>query len=164
MDMFCGDGELIVIMIDEGQVMFKSEMMVQFGFLNKVWDGVVMLILDCVDFDYVLVMNFCVMISIMIQKQVFQVYLVKYGDIVKGLGYWVWYFFGWFELMKGFCLVNMDEYVWEFLLLFQVWMQELFEKYDVVSELGEVKCEVVEFFDDVKVCWFELLQQMEWMF
>ncbi|MEI7035644.1 YfjI family protein [Fulvimonas yonginensis] len=163
MDTLRGDGESIAITTDEGQVMFKGETMAQLGLLNKAWDGAPMLTLDRADFDNVLVMNPRVTISIMTQKQVLQAYLMKHGDIAKGSGHWARYLFGWPESMKGFRSVNTDEHVWECLPLFQARMQELLEKYEAISESGEVKREVVEFSDDAKARWFELSQQTEWM-
>lgn len=106
-------------------------------------------------------MNFCVLVSIMMQEVVLKEYLDKCGLVVKGSGYWVWYLVGWLVLIMGYCLVNLNEVIWEYLLFFYCCIDELFELYWVKVELGNFVCEVVEFLDDVKVCWFELVVQIE---
>lgn len=41
-----GEGRFIVIMIDEGEVVFKGGLMSWLGLCNKGWDGVKLLVFD----------------------------------------------------------------------------------------------------------------------
>lgn len=158
-----GDGESIAITTDEGQVMFKSGAMAQLGLLNKAWDGAKLMALDRADMDHLLVMNPRVTISIMTQKQVLEEYLEKHGEIAKGSGHWARYLVGWPTSKQGSRYVAGRELVWNDLPTFQERMKFLLERYDATVATGKVCRDTLEFSEDAKARWFNLVRETEWM-
>src|SRR5690606_33063492 len=108
MDALEGDGESIVIMTDDGELLFKSGAMTNLGLLNIFWDLPKAMSLDRADQEHVTVMNPRVSLFIMTQEEVLNAYRENRGKLAKGSGHWARYLVGFPRSTKGTRWVTSD--------------------------------------------------------
>lgn len=161
MEALQGDGESIAITTDEGHVLFQSAAMSNVGLLNRLWDSPEVVPLDRAKREHVVVMNPRVSVSIMTQQAPLKTYLDKRGSVSKGSGHWARYLVGWPVSTMGYRWVDPNEHVWKHLPIFHGRVRELLEKYQAMIESGTVEREIVQFSDDAKARWFELVAETE---
>lgn len=156
-----GDGESIGITTDEGHLLFQSAAMSNLGLLNRLWDSPEVVPLDRAKKEHVVAMNPRVSVSIMTQEAPLRAYLDKRGSVAKGSGHWARYLVGWPTSTMGYRWVNPSEQVWEHLPVLHARITELLDRYRSLIESGKVEREIVEFSDDAKARWFDLVTETE---
>lgn len=163
MDALEGYRESIMIITDDGELLFKSGAMSNLGMLNCLWDSPRAMSLDRADQEHVTVMNPLVSMFIMTQVEVLNDYRENRGRLAKVSGHWARYLVGFPRTTKGTRWVAPHEPAWEYLPKFHDRIRELIAKQQEKLAAGNSECEVIEFSDDAKARWIQQANNTEWM-
>lgn len=155
-----GDGVSKGVSTDEGNVLFQSPAMSNWGLMNRFFDGPELLTLDRVG-EQISVVNPRVSVCIMTQSAPLLAYLEKHGSMARGSGHWARYLVGWPQMMQGYRQIQTSEPVWEYLPAFHARTRDLIDKYQSMIESGKVEREIIEFSEDAKARWFSLAVETE---
>jgi hypothetical protein len=163
MDVIEGDGESIALMTDEGEVVFKGGAMNHLGMRNKAWDGARMLAFDRVVAGSIIARNPRCTVAIMTQQTVFEDYVERHGKVARGSGHWARYLIAKPASTQGMRLMSHADPVWIDLQAFHERIKELLDEYDRMINAGKVERKLIEFSDEAKACWIEMMNRTEGM-
>lgn len=163
MDALQGNGESIAFLSDEGEVILKGGAMGQIGLRNKGWDGARLLAFDRADAESIIARNPRVTVSFMVQHAVLKEFLERNGDVTRGSGHWARYLVGWPASTQGMRFMSYADPVWVHLPVFHARVTELLEEYGRRVDAGKIERTVVEFSDEAKVRWINLVNTTESM-
>lgn len=160
MEALQGNGESIALISDEGEIILKSGAMNQTGTLNKGWDGGP-LTFDRGDAESLIASNPRLTVSFMVQPVVFQDFHERHGNVTRGSGHWARYLVGWPDSTQGVRFMSYEDAKWIHLPKFHARVTELIEEYGRLVEAGEVERKVVEFSEEAKMRWIDLVNVTE---
>jgi hypothetical protein len=155
-----GDGKAIALMTDEGQILLDSNVMRHIGVLNKIWDGTRLLTYDRAD-DTVIVQNPRTTISIMVQPNVLNKFLVKHGALTHGSGHWARYLIARSPSIQGFRPPTLSDHKRIDLVPFHARVAELLRAYLERAKTGSITRDVLEFDDAAKRLWVNIASKVE---
>jgi len=163
MEAIQGNGESIVLMTDEGEVILKGGAMNHTGLLNKGWDGANLLSFDRGDHESIIARKPRMMISVMVQQTILKEFLDRHGNVARGSGHWARYLVGWPASTQGMRFMFYEEAVWTHLPVFHARVTELLEEYARIVAAGEVERTIIEFSDEAKKRWIDMVNNVEQM-
>ncbi|WP_019139874.1 YfjI family protein [Noviherbaspirillum massiliense] len=158
-----GDGESIAFMSDEGEVILKGGAMNQTGLRNKGWDGARLLAFDRADAESIIARNPRVTVAFMVQQAVLRAFVERHGDVARGSGHWARYLVGWPSSTQGMRFMSYADPVWVHLPAFHARVTEMLEEYGRSIDAGKVERTVVEFSDEAKARWIDMVNTTESM-
>jgi hypothetical protein len=161
MDALQGDGESIALMDDEGAVVLAGGVMNQAGLRNKGWDGARLIAFDRADSESVVARNPRVTVSIMVQQSVLKEFLERRGDVMRGSGGWARYLVAWPASTQGYRFMSYADPVWKHLPAFHQRVRKRLEEYNSNIESGKVERTVLEFSDEAKRLWIDMVNKTE---
>ena len=159
-DALHGDSESIAVMVDEGDIILRSEIMRQLGMLNAAWDGS-SLKLDRADGKRVLARNPRVTLSIRVQPVVIRQYLDNHGEHARGSGHFSRYLVGWPVSTQGNRCITPLAPCWGKLEHFHQRVKQLLCKRDKRLHDSTMERTVIEFTDEAKAEWIKLANDVE---
>ena len=157
-----GDGESIAFMSDEGEVILKGGAMNRTGLRNKGWDGARLLAFDRTD-ESIIARNPRVTIAFMVQQDVLRAFVDRHGDVTRGSGHWARYLVAWPASTQGMRFMPYTDPVWKHLPVFHARVTELLEEYGRRIDAGKVERTVVEFSEEAKMRWINMVNTTEEM-
>ena len=162
MEALHGNGESIAFMSDEGDVILKGGAMNQTGLRNKGWDGARLLSFDRSN-ENIIARNPRVTISLMVQRVVIKEFLDRHGNVTRGSGHWARYLVGWPASTQGMRFMFYEDAVWTHLPVFHARVTELLEEYGRLVAVGDVERTIIEFSDEAKKRWIDMVNNVEQM-
>jgi hypothetical protein len=163
MEALDGDGESIAFMSDEGEVILKGGAMNQTGLRNKGWDGARLLAFDRADAESIIARNPRVTVALMVQQAVLRAFVERHGDVTRGSGHWARYLVGWPTSTQGMRFMSYVDPIWVHLPAFHARVTELLENYGRSIDASEAKRAVVEFSNEAKARWIDMVNTTESM-
>lgn len=163
MEALQGNGESIAFLSDEGEIILKGGAMGQTGLRNKGWDGARLLAFDRADAESIIARNPRVTVAFMVQQAVLRAFFVRHGDVTRGSGHWARYLVGWPTSTQGMRFMSYADPVWVRLPVFHARVTELLEEYGRRVDAGKIERTVVDFSDEAKVRWINLVNRTESM-
>jgi len=155
-----GEGEIMALMSNEGDIVLHSEAMKHLSWLNSAWDGS-SLSLDRANNRNFLARNPRVTTSLMVQPDIFHDYMVIHGDKARKIGYFARYLVGWPRSTQGQRFISGNEGSLKHLAIFHARLKELLAEYDRRVATGAPWRDVIHFTEEAKARWIDLVNNTE---
>lgn len=163
MEALQGHGESIALMSDEGGIILNGGPLSRPDNRNKAWDGAPTLVMDRAKSESIVAHHPRMTVSFFVQEAVLRDFLGRRGAVTRGSGHWARYLFAWPISTQGFRFMSYGDVVWKHLPAFHARIAELLDEHDRRIEAGTVERTVIEFSDEAKRSWVDLVNHVEGM-